>query len=372
MKPKKFLLERYLGEYEFSAPHLLCTSDCETMSIRDLLSPGEEEAQDFMDLRLGYTETRGSKELLEEISRLYETVTPQDTITFAGAEEGIFVFVNALFSKNDHVIVQFPAYQSLYEVAAAAGCEVTLWGMDEDDGWRPDPEFLKNNIRENTRAIIINSPHNPTGFNFSKEDLDMIVDTARGHGLLLFSDEVYRMMEYDISDRLPAVADLYEKGFSLGVMSKTFGLAGLRCGWIATRDEESLEKIAAFKDYTTICSSAPSEYLATAALKKSGEIIERNLWIIRRNLELLDSFFERHDDLFEWVRPVAGSIGFVRLKTGESAEKFCRKIVEESGVLLLPSSVYEFGDSHFRIGFGRKDMNESLVKFEEWLERQME
>ncbi len=368
MRPENFLLEKYLGKYEFSAPYLLCTSDCQTMSVRDLLSLEAGAEQKLMDLGLGYTEPRGLKELREEISGLYENISPEETITFAGAEEGIFVFMNAVLSAGDHIIVQFPAYQSLYEIAISIGCEVTLWEMNEEDGWRPDPGFLEQNIKSNTRAIILNSPHNPTGFNFSKEDLEYIVNIAGENDLFLFSDEVYRMLEFDPEKRLPAVADIYKKGFSLGVMSKAFGLAGLRSGWIATRDQAALEEIASFKNYTTICTSAPSEYLATIALRNRDHIIDRNLGIIRKNLVLLDSFFENHSDLFEWIRPVAGSIGFVKLKDGQSAESFCRRVVDESGVLLLPSFVYEFGDSHFRVGFGREDMEGSLVRFEELIE----
>ncbi|MBN1432583.1 MAG: aminotransferase class I/II-fold pyridoxal phosphate-dependent enzyme [Methanomicrobiaceae archaeon] len=371
MRPEKFLLEKYLGKYEFSAPHLLCTSDCQTMSVSELLSLEAGADKKFMDLGLGYTEPDGLKELREEISDLYENISPEETITFAGAEEGIFVFMNAALSAGDHIIVQFPAYQSLYEIAISIGCEVTLWEMNEEDGWRPDPGFLEQNIKSNTRAIILNSPHNPTGFNFSKEDLEYIVNIAGENDLLLFSDEVYRMLEFDPEKRLPAVADIYEKGFSLGVMSKAFGLAGLRSGWIATRHQATLEEISSFKNYTTICTSAPSEYLATIALRNRGHIIDRNLGIIRKNLALLDSFFENHYDLFEWVRPVAGSIGFVKLKDCQSSESFCRRAVDESGVLLLPSFVYEFGDSHFRIGFGREDMVDSLVRFEEFIDKNL-
>ncbi|ADN35307.1 aminotransferase class I and II [Methanolacinia petrolearia DSM 11571] len=367
MRPENFLLEKYMGIYEFSAPYLLCTSDCETITVSELLSFEEGAEAGLMDLRLGYTEARGGKELREEISKLYGNISPDDVITFAGAEEGIFIFMNAVLSKGDHVIVQFPAYQSLYEIAEAIGCEVTLWEMKEEDGWKPDPDFLVKNIRKNTKAIIINSPHNPTGFNFPKEDFGTIVNAARENDLYLFSDEVYRQLEFDPGTRLPAAADLYEKGFSLGVMSKAFGLAGLRSGWIAARNRETLEKISSLKDYTTICSSAPSEYLAAVALRHSDRLVDRSLGIIKKNLEILDPFMERHSDLFEWVRPVAASIGFVKLKNGVSATDFCKKVVDETGVLLMPSTVYGFGDSHFRVGFGREDMEQCLEKFEIFL-----
>ncbi|WOF16736.1 aminotransferase class I/II-fold pyridoxal phosphate-dependent enzyme [Methanoplanus sp. FWC-SCC4] len=367
MKINEFLLERYLAEYEFSAPHLLCTSDCESLSIKELLSYEEGALDDFLSQRLSYTESRGHPDLREEISKLYDSVLPDDVITFAGAEEGIFVFMNAFLKEGDHVIALYPAYQSLYEIARAIGCDVTFWEISDENGWKPDFEALKRSIRDNTKAIIINTPHNPTGFNFTEEELRELADIAGETGICIFSDEVYRGIEYDEKDRLPGIVDIYGKGVSVGVMSKAYGLAGLRIGWLVLKDSDMTLRVASFKDYTTICSSAPSEFLSTVALRNRDRVIERNLSIIRENLALLDEFFEKHSGLFEWVRPKAGSIGFVRLKTGESAEKFCRDVVEKAGVLLLPSVVYQYGDSHFRIGFGRYDMKESLQKFEEYL-----
>ncbi|MBP2133750.1 aspartate/methionine/tyrosine aminotransferase [Methanomicrobium sp. W14] len=368
MKIDDFQLEKYLEKYEFCAPYLLCTSDCQSMSAKELLEFCKEPFESYLDVWLGYTETKGSPSLRRAISSVYTSITPDEIITFSGAEEGIFVFMNAALSPGDNIIVMHPGYQSLYEIAKSIGCSVTFWEMREEDDWKPDLSVLRSLIRENTAAVILNTPHNPTGYNFSKDDLEDIVKIASEHSLYLFSDEVYRGIEYSISDRLPAVADSYSKGVSLGVMSKAYGLAGLRVGWIASKDSELMEGIAGFKNYTSICQSAPSEFLSEIAVKNSEKLIERNLEIIRGNLKLLDGFFLKYRDILGWVRPKASSIGFVRIKTGENADSFCMDVMKKAGVLLLPSTVYGFSNTHFRIGFGRADMKDALVKFEEYLD----
>lgn len=367
MKIKDFELERFFAKYEFKAPYLLCCSDCESFSVGELLDLEENSSEELKKLCLGYTESEGSPILRKEISKLYKNIKPEEILVFAGAEEGIFVFMNVLLEKDDHVIVQFPAYQSLYEVANSIGCEITKWKMSDEDNWELNINFLKNNIKENTKAIVINFPHNPTGYLPSIEKFNTVVEIAKKNNIHIFSDEVYRFMEYNKKDRLPGMCDTYNKGVSVGVMSKTFGLAGLRIGWIATKDKELLKKIASFKDYTSICCSAPSEFLSILALRHKEYIINRNLKIIKNNLKLLDKFFKKYKKQFEWIRPKAGSIGFPRIKFNKNVEEFCIDLVNKKGVLLLPSTKYDFGNKHFRLGFGRKNMPKALEKLEEYI-----
>lgn len=363
-----FKLERFFAQYEFKAPFMMCGSDCESFSIREILDlePGAEDS--FLQLRLGYTEAPGSPELRSAIAALYTNISPAEILVHTGAEEAIFNFMQTALKPGDHVIVQFPCYQSLYEIARAAGCTITKWELKYGpDGWVPDLAELAGTVNKNTRAIVINSPHNPTGCLFSRPELDEIISIARRNNLLLFSDEVYKFLEYDAVDTLPWAADLYENAVSLGVMSKTFGLPGLRIGWIATPNRAVYAAMAAFKDYTTICNSAPAEFLSTVALRSSAALIRRNLDIINENLELLDAFFTRHSWLFAWRRPKAGPIAFPGLKSGQNAEEFCIDLINKKGVLLLPGNYYDFGSGHFRVGFGRKNFKECLTKFEEYV-----
>jgi aspartate/methionine/tyrosine aminotransferase len=367
MRLPPFALERYFSLHEFTSELLLSSSDCESMAVEELLAMEQGAADAFMRLRLGYTESTGSAALRKEISRLYRSVDPAHVLVHAGAEEAIYVFMNAALQPGDHVIVHQPCYQSLSEIARAAGCEVSPWQAREETGWALDPDELRRLVRRSTRAIVLNSPHNPTGFHMGRKQLQETVDIAEQNGIILFCDEVYRGLEYDAADRLPAACDLGEHAVSLGVMSKTYGLAGLRIGWVATRNAAVLSLMAVQKDYTTICCSAPSELLAEVALRNGEAIAARNRSIVTDNLAALDSFFARYRDLFAWNRPLAGPVAFPRLLKGET-DAFCDRLRAAAGVLLLPGTVYGDAGNHFRIGFGRRNMPAAVQRLGEFLE----
>jgi len=367
MKLNDFKLERFFAKYEFTTPYLLCSSDCESFKVEELFDLDKNAEKDFKKLWLGYTEYPGSSALRVEISKLYTDSIPENIIVFAGAEEGIFVFMNALLDPGDNIIVQAPCYQSLYEVANAIGCNVYEWVMDAENNWELDIDFLWENITEHTKAIIINFPNNPTGYTISKEKLNTIIDIAKQHDIFILSDEVYRFLEYREEDRLPAVCDIYDKGVSLGVMSKSFGLPGLRIGWIVTKDNALLRKIASFKDFTTICNSAPGEFLAALALRHRKFILNRNLEIVKTNLRHLEVFFEKYSNRFEWIKPKAGPLIFPKLKFTQNAEIFCLDLIKKKGVLVMPGNQFNYSNKHVRIGFGRKNMTEALAKLEEYV-----
>ncbi|NER78989.1 MAG: aminotransferase class I/II-fold pyridoxal phosphate-dependent enzyme [Leptolyngbya sp. SIO1D8] len=367
MRLEPFKLERYFTKHEFSAPYLLCSSDCESMELQTLLALETNAAEQFASLWLGYTESLGDPELRQTIATFYEQVAIDQVLVHAGAEEAIFNFMNVALSPNDHVIVHAPYYQSLGEVARSIGAKVSEWQGDPACAWALDLEGLKAMLTPRTKVVVVNFPHNPTGFLPELEFVHKLSALSEEHGFIIFSDEVYRGLEIDSFDRLPALTDISDRAVSLGVMSKTFGLAGLRIGWIATRNDHLFSELAAFKDYTTICNSAPSEFLATIALRNAKVIVERNLQIIRKNLDHLDAFFESHTDLFHWYRPKAGSVAFPTLLKGTVYE-FCTDLVEKAGVLLLPGTLYGEGLNSFRIGFGRQNLPEALHRLEEYLQ----
>ena len=369
MNLQPFKLERYFAKYEFNTEFLLCSSDCEAMSIANLLVLEEGAPEKFQQTWLGYTESQGHPALRKEIANIYESIQPEEVLVHTGAEEAIFLFMHAVLNKNDHVIVHSPHYQSLSEVAQSIGCETCAWLARETNGWAMDVKELKSLVQLNTKAIILNTPHNPTGYLMSKSDYEAVHQFAKEHNLLLFCDEVYRESEYDPEQRLPAGCDMGEHAVSLGVTSKTYGLAGLRIGWIATKNKEIYNKMASLKDYTTICNSAPSEFLAEVALRNRQKLIDRNLGIIKSNLEVIDEFFKRHADLFKWVRSSAGSMAFPRLLKGD-IESFCDNLVKKTGVLLLPGTMYDDKDNHFRIGLGRKNLPLAVQRLEEYLSKQ--
>lgn len=372
MRISPFTLEQYFAQHEISPdgqdiPFHLSASGCQPLSIQELLSlePGSEEA--FMRLSLGYPDHLGPLSLRQQISSMYETVTAQEVLVHAGSSEGILTAMSSLLNPGDHVVVHFPSYQSLYSVAEANGCEVSHWETTSEEGWALDPDRLEALLRPNTRAIVINCPHNPTGYLMSRDVQARIVEMARARGILVFSDEVYRFLEYDPADRLPAICDLYENGISLGGMSKAYGLPGLRVGWIATRNRQVYETLASFKAYTTICASAPGLFLAELALRNRSAIVQQHLNRLQGNLRQVEGFLSRHGEWFSWVPPRGGATCFMELEASVSVDNFAQALIHEKGVLILPGSCYHTRGNFFRLGFGKENLGECLTQLEQFV-----
>ena len=367
MQLEPFRIEAFYDRHEFTAELMLSSSDCQSRTLTELLASEPDARAKLEALWLGYTETRGAPDLRLTIAGIYNSLEPRDVLVVAAAEEGIFLAYNALLRAGDHVIVESPCYESALTLARGVGATISKWQRRYADGWAHDLDALERLVQPNTKLIYINSPHNPTGTQMARGVLDSVIEIARGAGAYLFSDEVYRELEHDPADRLPAACDLYERAISLGSISKSYGLPGLRLGWLASRDADALEQILQLKLYTTICSPAPSEFLVDLALRYRQTLTRRNLEIVQRNLTLLDGFMARHSSRFAWVRPSASPIGFPRYLAGD-ATAFCEAVVRDISVLLLPGAVYD-EPQHLRIGFGRANMPEALERLERYLVR---
>lgn len=365
-----FKLERYFSRWEFTARHNLAASDAQSMSLRELLDlaqPADREA--FERTWLGYTETFGAPDLRETIAATYENQQPANILSFAGAEEGLFAAMQVLLDRDSHTIVLTPNYQSA-ETVPLSLCEVTGIPLDPDQGWTLDIEQVADAVRPNTELISINFPHNPTGKILERDRFDALVTLCRKHGIWLFSDEVYRLLDANTGiEHLPQAADCYERGLSLNVMSKALGLPGLRVGWIAAADRELLGRVERVKHYLSICNAAPSERLALIALRARDSILARKRALLAANLAALDRFFARYPDRFEWYGPDGGCVMYPRYTGAEGVERWTARLVERSGVLLLPASVYaseltRTPADRFRIGYGRGDFEEGLAALE--------
>jgi aspartate/methionine/tyrosine aminotransferase len=362
MEIADFELERYFARWEFAVDHLLCASDPEPVPMAELLGMADPETERlWADLRLGYTESSGHPLLRAEIARTYQTVDPDQVLLCSGAQEAIFVVLGAMLSPGDHAVVVWPSYQSLHEVARAAGAEVTLLPLEHEQGWALDLDRLRAALRPATRAVVVNFPHSPTGALPTRSTLDALVELAEERGAWLVSDEVYRLLELDPAERWPAAVDRSRRALSIGVMTKAFGLGGLRIGWVACHDRELLGRFAARKDYTTICNSAPSEILALIGLRAADRLLARSMGIVRSNLRQLDSFFAEQSGWIEWVRARASTVGFPRLRGDLDADAFTAALVKAERVLLLPGSVFGHPGNHVRLGFGRRDLPAALA-----------
>lgn len=367
MDIKPFALERYFARHEFSARHLLSSSDCDGLPMAELLSWADDEMRTMWEgLALGYTESEGHPLLRREVAGLYEGIAADEVVEFV-PEEAIFAAMNCLVRPGDRVVCTFPGYQSLYEIAAALGAEVSNWTPCEDEGWRFDPDDLAALVDEDTSLVVVNFPHNPTGWLPPHDDFRRIVEIVADAGAHLFCDEMYRFLEQDPDDRLPSGVELYDRAVCLFGMSKTYGLAGLRVGWLVTHDDELRAALQGFKDYLTICGSAPSELLAIIGLRNRERIVERHVARIGRNLDAVDRFVAAHADRLEWTRPRAGSVCFPRLLGPTSADELARRLVEERDVMVGPSGVFGYGDRHIRIGLGRESLPDVLAIVDDFL-----
>ena len=369
-----FKLETYFSKWEFSARYHMTASDVQSMTMAELLdmaTPEQRHAHD--NLWLGYTETFGDPALRDIIAGLYRQMQAADILCFAGAEEGIYIAMHALLERGDHAIVVTPNYQSS-ETIPLSICDVSAVALDPQDGWSLDIDAVAAAIRPNTKLISINFPHNPTGKVLEGEKFEALVDLCRRHGIWLFSDEVYRGLTVEGRPVLPAAADAYEQGLSLGVMSKAYGLPGLRIGWIACRDHGVISKMERMKHYLSICNSGPSESLAKIALLNAGRILERNNRLVGSNLVKLKALFDEFEHLFDWYTPDGGCVCYPRYKGADGVESFAQDLVERAGVLLLPAGLYRSdlnptpGD-RFRIGFGRANIDEGIAAMRSYLLR---
>lgn len=367
MKIEPFLLERFYAKHEFTAQYLLSSSDCEALAMPELVAMADPETDRlWQDLRLGYTESPGHPLLRQAIAESYSDITSEQVLV-AVPEECIFLLMHAALRSGDHVICTFPGYQSLYAVARSIGCEVNRWEPEEERGWWFDPDRLRELVRPSTRLIVMNFPHNPTGYVPRLEEFEATLDIAGQRGIAVLSDEMYRLLEVEPGSTLAAACDRYERAISLSGTSKVYGLPGLRIGWLATRDTELLQQVAELKDYTTICSSAPSEVLALIALRNRDRIVGLQTERVRRNVGHLDSFFDQRQDLFHWNRPIGGSICFPRMNQEQDTSAFCEQLVQDTGIMLVPSEQFHYGRKHVRIGFGRENLQEVLERFGEYL-----
>lgn len=367
-----FRLETHFSKWEFKAKYHLTASDAQSISLNELLGmASDDDRKSFETMWLGYTETFGDPYLREVIASTYHEQASENILCFAGASEGIYAANHVILDKDSHAIVVTPNYQS-HETLPASIASVSAVPLREEEGWALDIEEIGAAIRPNTKLVTINFPHNPTGAILPLDRYMALIELCRKHGIYILHDEIFNGLGPTGTKHLPFIADVYERGLSLGVMSKSYGLPGLRIGWIACQDKALLSQMERMKHYLSICNSGPSEKLSIIALKNKDKLLARNNAIIDHNLPLWAAFFAKHSDLFQAHKPDGSCMGFAKYTGQDGIEDFARKLVEQAGVLLLPSSIYasNLGHTpadHFRYGFGRTGLEEGLHVMDDFL-----
>jgi aspartate/methionine/tyrosine aminotransferase len=360
---------QWMDAHEHHCKYNIAETCCASISIDQLRELSDVKGAEVFDTSkpLTYGAIRGCDDLRNNLSRLYSAKVPNlvsadNILTTPGAIQANFLATYALVGQGDHVICHYPTYQSLYDVPKQMGAEVDLWNAEPKNEWVPTIDDLKALIKPNTKLIIINNPNNPTGAILKKSFMQELIDIASEKNITILSDEVYRPIFHSISpldkDFPPSLLSMgYKNVVVTGSMSKAYALAGIRVGWIASRNPEIIETIASARHYTTISVSQLDEKIAAFALHSSTvhSLLARNIQLAKTNMALLEKFMLKNEDECEWVKPVAGTTAFVKFhREGKPVDSvdFCKKLLEKTGVLFTPGSCFgEEWKGYVRIGF---------------------
>ena len=358
MKLETFALERWMTAWETKTPYDIAESGIFPLTARELLAfepPEEREAtlSRLLDLRLGYSEAPGTADLRSAIAATYRDTGPEEILVTTGAIEANFLLFNVLLEPGDHVVAVYPAYQQLYSVPRALGCEVSLWKLREENGFRFDLEELEKLVTPRTKLIVVNTPHNPTGAMLTRRDLESIDALAASTGARILSDEAYRWLEIPGGDPLaPPMRDFAASAVSVGTLSKPFGLPGLRIGWIAG-PADLVARCWAMRDYVSLSPGKLNDALAVLAVKHRERIAARTREIVSANLAAAREWFARHAGIVSWTPPRAGLLALMKYTLDIPSRELADRLAGKYGVMLAPGSAFGI-EHHLRIGIGQE------------------
>lgn len=356
MKIKKLLMEDWLADYQF-AKYNLAESGFIDFSLGELLALCQEDIANLAGINLANPDTHGSLGLRREIVKCYQSVGIENVLVTVGVTEALFTFFNTILEPGDEVIVEFPEFQTLYELPAALGCDIKFLTLARENGYLPDPGRISELITARTRLIIINNPHNPFGSLLEPAKIREIGQIARENDCYLLFDEHYKFLPLTPgTEQLISGFDIcrgvHNKIAAVGSITKCFGLNGLRVGWLVT-EPETIEACREFKHYLTHVTPPICDYLAEIALKNKEKVILYAKSHILKNVDLLNRFMKKHEQRFEYTEPKGGLVCFPKLRDRGDASTFCRELLKKHGISLLPGEAFGM-NAHFRLNFGVK------------------
>lgn len=348
-------LAAYQNKYKPLARHFLSTGSVEPLELQEVLQlANETELEQWHRLTLDYTPSKGDLSLREEISVLYPGLDADNIVTFSGAQEALFVSYHALLAKGDQIAAFAPGFEPLSLTARGLGADVRQIPMKycKTTGWQPDFDLTLSCLTSATKMAVFNFPHNPTGYLPSEAELQQLIHHARDNDIWVFSDEVFRGLEFNRNERLPPMASLYEKSLSLGVSSKAYGL-GTRVGWIATGNKALIQRMLEIKEYLSICNSASDELLTRIVLRNGEKVLKKNLLIIQSNIKKIEQIANNLP--FVWIPVKAGCLAFPELRENADAREYSEWLIRDRETLILPGPCFSGGNHSIRLGFGRKN-----------------
>ena len=358
MRIETFQLERWMTTYELDVDFDITESGIYPMSVRDLIELAPEAERQsvldqLLDTRLVYSEARGTFELRDVLARTYENSGADNVFITTGAIEANFLLFNVLLNPGDHVVAVHPAYQQLYSVPRGIGCRVDLWRLTPESGFIFDLDELERLVRPETKLIVINTPHNPTGAALSDSEMQHIYALAEEHDAWLLCDEAYRWLELPRMEPLAQPGrNLGDRAISTGTFSKPFGLPGLRIGWLVA-PEEIVQQCWELRDYISLSPGKLNDALALHALRHRTQIFERNRAIIEQNLATIDAWVARNDEQVRWTRPHGGLLAMLAYRLDVPSDVLANRLAEEYSVMLAPGSAFDY-EYHLRVGLGQR------------------
>lgn len=369
MKLPRFGVEEWLNVHETNAIYDIAGVSIAALTLEELFALSDTNPEDFykklQGTKLNYGWIEGSPEFKEAVSQLYEQISPEQILQTNGATGANLLVLYSLIEPGDHVISLYPTYQQLYDIPKSLGAEVDLWQIEEENGWLPDLEKLRQLIRPNTKMICINNANNPTGAVMDRAYLEELAAIAGEVGAYILSDEVYRSFSgLDV----PSIIDVYDKGIAVNSLSKTYSLPGIRVGWVAANHQVT-DILRDYRDYTMICAGVFDDMVAQLALASRKEILKRNRRILEENLAILDQWIEK-EPLVSYIRPAVVSTSFVKIAVDMPMEDFCLQLLQEYGVLLVPGNRFD-RDGYVRLGYAceQETLIKGLEKLSQFLRR---
>lgn len=345
-----FGVEAWLNKWEKSAQYDISQSTIASLTMNELLNLDGHNGKEFYQMldrqKMNYGWIEGSPEFKHEVAKLYDHVDSDNILQTNGATGANLLALYALVKSGDHVISEYPSYQQLYDIPRSLGADVDLWKIHEADQWYPDIEELKQLIRPDTKLICLNNANNPTGTILSRTFLEQVVDIAKSVGAYVLVDEVYLPLNHP--ERFTSIVDLYDKGIATNSLSKTYSMPGIRIGWTAT-NAQLADLFRKFRDYTMICGGVFNDQAATYVLRHRDQVLARNRKLVLGNLAIYRDWIA-HEERASVVMPEAVSTSFPKLDVPVDIRSFCRSLLHDEGVLLVPGDAFDT-PAHVRLGY---------------------
>ena len=360
------LLEYWMRDYYFDTEIDIGSSGVENFSLAEIRELINLTSQELDCVTFRDSQTFGNPELRKVIAERWGNGNPEWVMTTHGSSEAIYLIMNALLNAGDEVVILTPCYQQLFTIAESIGCRMKSWSLEVEQQFVPNIEKVKSLIRPETRMVVVNFPHNPTGVSLTLEEQEILLRAAEEVECYLVWDAAFADLTYDCPP-LPCPSLQYHRAISIGTLSKAYGLPGLRVGWLIA-SPSVLAQCARLRDYITLHLSPLVELIAQRVIEKASLLLNLRLKQAHQNLEILTKWISQREEIAEWARPQGGVCTFLRLCGIPDIEAFCHRLARTYGVLLVPGTCFQHSD-HIRLGFGGRtlELKEGLSRFERLL-----